>query len=159
MQVQSMHFQARVGEKLADARLQKNLKRLSEKFVTARTQAMTEIDFEATRDAAVERRNRAIDNLDIWLELFEKKATEQGAKVLFAENAAQASDLVVQIAKKHKVKTVTKSKSMVSEEMALNEALRQAGVDLTQRATVQAVVDQLDALVTQMEVEAARIAR
>ncbi|MEN9765857.1 MAG: hypothetical protein RL397_1812 [Pseudomonadota bacterium] len=129
MQVQSMHFQARVGEKLADMRLQKNLKRLSEKFVTARTQAMTEIDFEATRDAAVERRNRAIDNLDIWLELFEKKATEQGAKVLFAENAAQASDLVVQIAKKHKVKTVTKSKSMVSEEMALNEALRQAGVE------------------------------
>ncbi|MFN9897571.1 MAG: FHIPEP family type III secretion protein, partial [bacterium] len=40
-----------------------------------------------------------------------------------------ASDLVVQIAKKHKVKTVTKSKSMVSEEMALNEALRQAGVE------------------------------
>lgn len=37
--------------------------------------------------------------------------------------------------------------------------LRKAGVDLTQRATVQAVVDQLDSLVTQMEVEAARIAR
>jgi oligoendopeptidase F len=35
--------------------------------------------------------------------------------------------------------------------------LRKAGVDLTQRATVQAVVDQLDALVTQMETEAARI--
>jgi oligoendopeptidase F len=35
--------------------------------------------------------------------------------------------------------------------------LRKAGVDLTQRATVQAVVDQLDALVTQMELEAARI--
>ncbi len=35
--------------------------------------------------------------------------------------------------------------------------LRKAGVDLTQRATVQAVVDQLDALVTQMEIEAARI--
>jgi L-lactate dehydrogenase complex protein LldF len=95
MQVQSMHFQARAGQKLADSRLQRNLKRLSEKFVTARSHAMTEIDFEATREAAVERRNRAIDNLDIWLELFEKKATEQGAKVLFAENAAQASDLVV----------------------------------------------------------------
>ena len=37
--------------------------------------------------------------------------------------------------------------------------LRKAGVDLTQRATVQAVVDQLDALVTQMEAEAARIQR
>ncbi|MES2993633.1 MAG: oligoendopeptidase F [Pseudomonadota bacterium] len=37
--------------------------------------------------------------------------------------------------------------------------LQKAGVDLTQRATVQAVVDQLDALVAQMEVEAAKIAR
>ena len=37
------------------------------------------------------------------------------------------------------------------------EQLRKAGVDLTQRATVQAVIDQLDALVTRMEAEAAKI--
>ena len=35
--------------------------------------------------------------------------------------------------------------------------LKKAGVDLSRRATVQAVVDQLDALVTRMEVEAAKI--
>ena len=35
--------------------------------------------------------------------------------------------------------------------------LQKAGVDLTQRATVQAVVNQLDALVTRMEAEAAKI--
>jgi oligoendopeptidase F len=35
--------------------------------------------------------------------------------------------------------------------------LQKAGVDLTQKATVQAVVDQMDALVTQMEQEAAKI--
>jgi L-lactate dehydrogenase complex protein LldF len=129
MQVQSMHFQARAGEKLADVRLQKNLRRLAEKFVTARAATITEIDFEATRDAAVERRNRAIENLDLWLEMFEQQATARGAKVLFAESAAQASELVVEIAKAHQVKTVTKSKSMVSEEMALNAALREAGVE------------------------------
>ena len=39
------------------------------------------------------------------------------------------------------------------------EQLRQAGVDLTQRATVQAVVDQLDELVARMEAEAERIGR
>ena len=37
--------------------------------------------------------------------------------------------------------------------------LKRAGVDLTQRATVQAVVDQLDALVPRMEVEAAKTQR
>jgi oligoendopeptidase F len=35
--------------------------------------------------------------------------------------------------------------------------LKKAGVDLTQRATIQAVIDQLDTLVTQMETEAAKI--
>ena len=35
--------------------------------------------------------------------------------------------------------------------------LQKAGVDLTQRATVQAVVDQMDELVSQMEAEAAKI--
>ena len=109
MQVQSMYFQSRSELKLQDARLQKNLRRLAEKFVSARAQVMTEIDFDAIRDAAVERRNRAIQNLDVWLELFEKKAKERGATVLFAESAVQASEIVVSLAKRHDVKTVTKS--------------------------------------------------
>ncbi len=129
MQVQSMHFKARAGQKLADLRLQQNLKKLSTKFVTARASAITELDdFEGTRDAAVERRMRAIKNLDVWLATFEKEATRRGATVLYAETAEDASRLVVEIAQKHGVKKVIKSKSMVSEEMQLNRALEAVGV-------------------------------
>ena len=129
MQIQSMHFKARAGQKLADQRLQQNLKKLSTKFVTGRATAITELDdFEATRDAAVEFRTRAIENLDVWLATFEKEATRRGATVLYAETAEQASKLVVQIAQKHAVKKVIKSKSMVSEEMQLNSALEAAGI-------------------------------
>ena len=129
MQVQSMHFKARSGEKLADQRLQQNLKKLSTKFVTGRASAITELDdFEGTRDAAAERRARAIENLDVWLATFEKEATRRGATVLYAETAEDASRLVVEIAQKHQVKKVIKSKSMVSEEMALNKALEAAGI-------------------------------
>lgn len=39
MQVQSMQFKARAGQKLADQRLQQNLKKLSTKFVSARAEA------------------------------------------------------------------------------------------------------------------------
>ncbi|MFM8632123.1 MAG: LUD domain-containing protein, partial [Betaproteobacteria bacterium] len=129
MRVQSMHFQARAGEKLADTRLQRNLKKLADKFVTARSSVIQEIDFTATRQAAVERRNRALDRLDVWLEMFERNAQARGATVLFAETPAQASELVVKIAQQHDVKLVTKSKSMVSEEMALNSALERAGIE------------------------------
>jgi len=129
MQVQSMHFKARAGQKLADLRLQQNLKKLSTKFVTARVSAITELDdFEATRDQAVERRMRAIEHLDVWLETFEREATRRGATVLYAETAQDAARLVVEIAQKHDVKKVIKSKSMVSEEMQLNRALEAVGV-------------------------------
>lgn len=129
MQIQSMHFKERAGQKLADQRLQQNLKKLSTKFVSGRASAITELDdFEGTRDAAIERRMRAIENLDVWLETFEKEATRRGATVLYAQSAEDASRLVVEIAKKHGVKKVTKSKSMVSEEMALNKALEAAGI-------------------------------
>ncbi len=129
MQVQSMHFKARAGQKLADQRLQQNLKKLSTKFVTARASAITELDdFEGTRDAAIERRMRAIRNLDVWLATFEQEATRRGATVLYAQTAEEASKLVVEIAQKHDVKKVIKSKSMVSEEMQLNRALEAVGV-------------------------------
>jgi len=129
MQVQSMHFRARVGRKLADVGLQRNLRKLSTNFVAGRARAITELDdFEATRDDAIARRDLALADLDVWIERFERAATARGAIVLFAETPADASRLVVEIAKKHGARKVTKSKSMVTEEMALNRALEAAGI-------------------------------
>jgi L-lactate dehydrogenase complex protein LldF len=133
MKVQSMHFKARSGQKLADVRLQQALKVLSQRWTVGRTVAIQELDdFEGTRDEAVARRNRALANLDVWLERFEEEATARGATVLFAETPEDASRLVVEIARRHEVRKVTKSKSMVSEEMALNRHLEQAGVQVVE---------------------------
>ena len=128
MQVQTMQFKARAGQKLADQRLQQNLTKLSTKFVSARASAMTAIDFPATRAALKERRNRALENLDVWLESFEREASRRGVTVLFAETTQEAARLVGDIARRHDVKKVIKTKSMVTEEMRLNEVLGQMGV-------------------------------
>ena len=128
MQVQTMQFKARAGEKLADQRLQQNLTKLSTKFVSARATAITAIDFAATRAALKERRNRALENLDVWLETFEREATRRGVTVLFAETTREAAQLVADIARRHDVRKVIKTKSMVTEEMRLNEVLGQMGV-------------------------------
>jgi len=129
MQTQAMHFKSRAALKLADQRLQKNLKKLSDKFVNARAAAIAELDdFEGTRNAAVERRNRALGALDVWLDTFERNATARGATVLYAESHADACRLIVEIGRKHGVKKATKSKSMVSEEIGLNQALAAAGI-------------------------------
>ena len=129
MKVQSMHFKSRAAMKLADARLQKNLGAFADRVISARAAAIAELDdFEGTRDAAVERRDRPLANLDVWIERFERQATARGATVLFAQSYEEASKLIVEIARRHGVKKVTKSKSMVSEEIDLNQAFADAGI-------------------------------
>ena len=72
VQIASMHFKERAREKLGDERLQRNLQKIKSKFVGKRRSAITELDdFEGTRDAARAIRQRALDDLDVWLELFE----------------------------------------------------------------------------------------
>ncbi len=128
MQVQSMHFKARAGEKLADARLQENLRRLSTKFVSGRAEAVTQIDFVATRAQLKARRDRALERLDVWLEMFEREAARRGTTVLYAQTTQDAAKLVADIARRHDVKKVIKTKSMVTEEANLNAVLARLGV-------------------------------
>jgi len=124
-----MHFKARVGEKLADRILQENLAKAKPKFVDSRAKVMLELDdFEATREAAMQIRNRSLENLDLWLETFEAKATEAGAQVLYARDSQEICKLVIDIARRHGVRKITKSKSMVTEEAGLNRALEAAGI-------------------------------
>ncbi|EXJ01055.1 lactate utilization protein B [Burkholderia pseudomallei] len=128
MQVQSMHFKARAGEKLADARLQENLRRLSTKFVSGRAEAVTQLDFVATRAQLKARRDRALERLDVWLEMFEREAARRGTTVLYAQTTQDAAKLVADIARRHDVKKVIKTKSMVTEEANLNAVLARLGV-------------------------------
>jgi len=133
MQVASMHFKARAHANLHDERLQSKLKRLEAKFVAKRRASLHEVDdFEATREAGKAIRNRALENLDVWLEAFERTATARGATVLFAETPADINALVLGIAARHRVQKIIKSKSMVSEESALDHAIEAAGMTVVE---------------------------
>jgi L-lactate dehydrogenase complex protein LldF len=129
VEIKSMRFKANASASLANVVLQGNLKNAKGKFVTKRAEALRDLDdFEGTRDAAKAIRNKVIDNLDLWLERFERKALDTGAHVMWAKDGAEVCRLVTEIAQKHGVKKVTKSKSMLSEEAGLNQALEAAGI-------------------------------
>ena len=133
MQVTSMHFKERAHVKLHDERLQLNLKKMQGKFVAKRRASLVELDnFAGTRDAGKAIRARALDNLDVWLETFERNATARGATVLWAETPADVNALVLEIAARHAVKKIIKSKSMVSEESALDHAIEGAGMKVVE---------------------------
>jgi len=129
MEIKSMYFKANASLKLADPVLQGNLKAVRGKFVEKRIEALKELDdVEATRDAATAIRRRVTDNLDVWLEHFEQNAVAAGATVLWAKDGAEVCRLVIEIARRHGVSKVVKSKSMLSEEAGLNKALEAAGI-------------------------------
>ncbi|HVO89067.1 MAG TPA: lactate utilization protein B [Casimicrobiaceae bacterium] len=133
MQVASMHFKQTAHVKLNDEQLQRNLQKIKGKFVAKRRASLSELDdFEATRDAGMAIRQRALDALDTWLEIFERNAQARGATVLFAETPAQVNALVLEIARKHEVGKIIKSKSMVSEESALDHAIEAAGLTVVE---------------------------
>ena len=133
MQVQSMHFKARASEALADATLQANLHKFGSAGLAAlRAKAVVDYgpaEFEALRDSSAAIRNRGLENLPVLLERFEREATRRGATVLYARTGTEIRDLVLDIAARHGLKKAVKSKSMLSEEAALNDALAGAGVE------------------------------
>ncbi|HEY5366136.1 MAG TPA: lactate utilization protein B [Casimicrobiaceae bacterium] len=133
MQVASMHFKARAHDRMNDAQLQRNLSKIKGKFVAKRRESLVELDdVDATRDAARDIRQRALDNLDVWLQMFERNAKARGATVLWAETPADINKLVLEIAFRHGVRTIIKSKSMVSEESALDHAIEAAGLTVVE---------------------------
>jgi L-lactate dehydrogenase complex protein LldF len=100
-------------------------------MVAGRAQVVLELDnFEETREAARQVRDRALEHLDFLLEEFERNATARGAKVHWAENSQQMNQLVLDIARRANVRKVIKSKSMLGEESGLNHFLEQGGIEV-----------------------------
>lgn len=76
MQLRSNEFKARAAANLGDAKLQKGLGLIKVKAVVNRASAVAEFgDFETLREAGKEIRNRALADLDLYLERFEREAT------------------------------------------------------------------------------------
>ncbi len=126
-----MHFKQRSGRALADVKLQDVLTRFRGGFADKRSAAREAFGadaFEELRSVSAQIRDRAIAGLDAWLLRFEAEATRRGTQVLWAEDSAAVRRLVLEICARHGLTKAIKSKSMVSEESGLNDALAEHGV-------------------------------
>lgn len=84
---------------------------------------------ELAREKAKNIKWKAIETLDKQLETFEANITRRGAKVIWAEDAEQALDAIKKICEEKSCKTLVKSKSMVTEEIHLNDFLEKNGIE------------------------------
>lgn len=114
---------------LRDRHAQRVLDEATNRLLEGRVAAWETIDdAQKLRDEACEIRRRAISSLDSHLEQFADAVTRVGGKVHFAKTAQEAADQVVDISRGVGARLAAKSKSMLSEEIRLNEALEAAGI-------------------------------
>jgi L-lactate dehydrogenase complex protein LldF len=86
-------------------------------------------DVHLAREKAKNLKWKALASLDTYLEDFEAHFTRRGGKVIWAEDAQQALNEILAICQARQCKTLVKSKSMVTEEIHLNEFLEKNGIE------------------------------
>ncbi len=99
------------------------------RFVSGRAARVTELpQWEELRQIGSDIRLHTIEYMDVYLTQLEENVNAAGGHVHWAQTAEEANQIVLQIAREHNVKTAVKSKSMATEEIGLNYALEQAGI-------------------------------
>lgn len=116
-----------------DAVQNKNLQsrlRVLTTFALKRDAAFKELaSGEDLRDRARAIKAETIANLDRYLLRLEENVKELGGMVHWAADANEACAIILELAISNGVRSVVKSKSMVTEEIELNEALAEAGIE------------------------------
>ncbi len=129
MESTTRKFVANAETALADNSLQAALSGLKRNFPAKRQAVVDRLpEFGRLCDAARDIKDHVLENLDFYLERFEEKLVAQGGRVHWCRDAAEARAAILQICQDAGAGTVTKSKSMIGEEIAINEHLEKNGI-------------------------------
>ena len=130
MQATSRSFKDNAHRALNDEQLRRALDNMKEGFIAKRAKAAAKLpEFDALRDQAKEIKDHTLENLDAYLELYAEQVEATGGKVHWCPTADDARKAVVEICQSVGAKTVTKGKSMIAEELALNDHLEANGLE------------------------------
>ena len=128
----SVEFDQKIHTTLDDANLQLAIYtatgRLKEKRIES-VAADALPDYQELRSQANAIKKHAIENLDHYLEEFERNVEARRGKVVYCKDATEVSDFVLSIAKERGAHLIVKSKSMTTEEVDLNERLEHHGLE------------------------------
>ncbi len=126
-----LSLKKRLDKELGDNFMRKAIGRAQDLINKKRDDAFAELgNFEQWREMAAAIRHHVLENLDFYLNQFADKASENGAHITFARTAEEATGAVLEILQAKGAKKAVKSKSMVTEEVGLNEVLEEAGIEV-----------------------------
>ena len=130
VEIEAPDFRARAHKALGDAQLRGNFRRAMDSLMTKRAAAFSDPEErEDLREFGNAIRARALSKLPDLLEQLERNLIRNGVKVHWAETVDEANAIVLSIVEAHEARQVIKGKSMVSEEMEMNDFLGERGVE------------------------------
>lgn len=136
MKIGTAAFKERVSEGIDNEFMRGAVSGAQERLRTRRLQAAEELgNWEDWRSHAEEIRQHVLDNLDFYLEQLAENVANRGGHVFFAETAEEASSYIRDVIRQKNAKKIVKSKSMVTEEINMNEVLEEEGCEVTERTS------------------------
>ena len=115
---------------LANTQQRRNLRHATHTIRAKRARVVSEVpEWETLRRVGAGAKDEALTHLGDYLEQLEASLTANGATVHWARDAEEANRIVVDLVRAKQVEEVVKVKSMVTQEIELNEALEAAGVN------------------------------
>ena len=128
----STEFAQKSHDALADPKLQLAIYTSTARLKQNRIDAVSPgalPDYQELRAQANAIKKHTIDNLDHYLEEFERNVAARGGKVVYCKDGTEVSDFILNLAKERAAHLIVKSKSMTTEEVDLNERLEHHGLE------------------------------
>lgn len=131
MNIGMRHFKETAAEAVCNETLHETLRIAGERFRALRDSGFSQLeDPDEARRRGYEVKERSLCRLPALLRLLESKVTEAGGVVHWARDAAEARAVIMDLVKEYGVRTIVKGKSMMTEEVDLNRALVEEGIEV-----------------------------
>lgn len=133
IQINQSPYETRVQKGLDDTFMRNAVSSAQERLKTGRVRSEEGLgNWDDWRTLGEEIRNHTIEHLDYYLEELSNQVVKRGGNVFFAQTAEEATDYIKEVVKQKNGKKVVKSKSMVTEEIGLNEVLQKEEVEVVE---------------------------
>jgi L-lactate dehydrogenase complex protein LldF len=128
----SATFDRKIHETVSNPQLQLKIYTATGRLIEGRKSSIASDklpEYQELRDHASAVKKHTIDNLDYYLEQFERNVVAHGGKVIYCKDGSEVADFVLGLAKEKDAHLIVKSKSMTTEELDFNERLEHHGLE------------------------------
>ena len=136
-----VRFEDAAKAALGNTQLRRNMGKATQTIRGKRAAVVDEMpDWQPLREAGRAIKERTARHLDHYLLELEASVTRAGGVVHWARDAAEANRIVVEIAREHDAREVVKIKSLTTDEIGLNEALADWGIEATETDLAELII-------------------